>query len=139
MSIFVKQYTIAPGIIYRVHPHHRNRTPGKSQWTISENQERDVFVNSRRQNWLLGDLGWGLHIVAKRVAYLGVASNPNRQLFVAKFVSSNRGQAWHGYPADHQRYTQDIPAEPVLHSWLTSGLLPPQKIAKIQKGKPCNL
>jgi hypothetical protein len=139
MVTFVSTYTIAPGVTYGVHPHHRNGMRRKSQWTISEDQERGVFVDARDKNWILQDIGWGLKIVEGRVAYLGVAQNHITQLFVAKFVNGNRKQSWHGYPADHQRHTQDIPNETMLQRWLDDGVLPPQKIAKLQRGKPCSL
>jgi len=139
MVTFLTTYSIAPGLSYCVHPHHRNRMRGKSQWTIGANEERDVFVSAKTQNWIQSSEGWGLHIVGGCVAYVGIAQDHARQLFVAKFVNGNQNQFWHGYPADHQRHAQDIPSEFVLRRWLVGGLLPPQKIAKLQRGKPCSL
>jgi hypothetical protein len=113
--------------------------PRKSKWTIGASEERDVFVNTKTQNWIQLSEGWGLHIVEGRVAYLGIAQDRARQLFVAKFVNSSQNQSWHGYPADHQRHVKDIPSEFVLRKWLDGGLLSPQKIAKLERAKPCSL
>ena len=132
-------YTIEPGVTYGVHPHHRNRSPQKSQWDISRDQELDVFVNARDQHWLSKDLGWGLHIVRARVAYLGKAQDRTRRLFMAKFVDGNRDQKWHGYPADHQRRPSDIPPAPILRDWMNSSLLRRAVVRKVLRGQPCSL
>ncbi len=37
------QHEITPGVFYINHPLHRNNAPGKSQWCISETEERACF------------------------------------------------------------------------------------------------
>ena len=139
MVSFVSTYTIAPGVTYCVHPHHRNGTPHKSQWSIPESQERNVFIHARDQNWLLQTVGWGLHVVNGRVEYLGTTHNGTRCLFVAKFVDASENHTWHGYPADHQRRPSDIPSVCILQRWMTSNLLRRAVIRKIVRGQPCSL
>ncbi len=139
MVSFLATFVIAPGVTYGVHPHHRNGAHGKSQWDISEGQERDVFVNARNQNWLLQDMGWGLHLVAGQVSYLGRAQDRQRRIFVAKFVDGNQNQFWHGYPADHQRNPGDIPVQNILQGWLNAKLLRRAIVRKLVRGQPCNL
>lgn len=139
MAILVNTFNIAPGVTYCIHSHHRNGTPGKSQWSIPKIHERDAFVHARNQNWLLQDVGWGLHIAGGQVAYLGVAQDRKRQLFVAKFVDGDQIQAWHGYPADHQQHPKDIPTQNTLQKWLNANLLRPAVIRKLVRGQPCNL
>jgi hypothetical protein len=135
----LKTYTIHDGTTYCVHPQHRDKTHGKSQWTISMNEERDVFLGTLTQSWVAQDAGWGLRVDDGRITYLGVARDHVRQVFIAKFVHTNHRHTWHGYPADHQSCVKDIPDESILRSWLDTRLLSPAKICKLQKGKPCSL
>ncbi len=139
MVTFVTTYHIAPGVIYCIHPHHRNGTRRKSQWDISEDQERDVFANAHSKNWIIMGVGWGLHIVAGKADYLGTAEDRRCQLFFAKFVNRNRDQFWHGYAADHQRRSSDIPSSCILHQWLTADLLRRAVMCKIVRRQPCTL
>jgi len=137
--MFLKTYQIGNGITYCINPVHRNKTHGKSQWAISMPLEKDAFTNAANQRWLLGDSGWGLYFKKGKASYLGVARDHQKQVFVAKFVDSGRQQSWHGYPADHQTDTKDIPAESVLNSWLKSGFLRRPTIRKLHRGQPCSL
>ena len=130
---------LPPGPNYKPSPVHRNRTPGKSQWTISVKQERTAFVNAFGSSWLLEQVGWGLHTPNGKPDYLGVARDHIRRVFVAKFVDRGATNIWHGYPADHQRSCTDIPDESILQSWLRLGLLGAPKIRKLSKGQPCSL
>jgi len=129
---------IANGVTYQCHPHHRNRNPNKSQWTITETEEIGCFRLTWVSAWIVDSAGWGLHLVNGSPDYLGMAQDRHTRVFIAKFVS-NGGQAeWHGYPADHGR-TSDRPHDEVIGTWLADRTLPAAKIRKIQKGEPCNL
>lgn len=122
---------------YRPNNRHRDRTPGKSQWTIPEVDELACFTLATAQGWCLADVGWGLHCPNTDPQYLGVAQDHHTEVFLAKFV--NGAGEWHGYPADHQRKPQDIPLESILNSWMTRQLLSPAKVRKIVRGQPCTL
>jgi hypothetical protein len=124
---------------YCIHPDHRNGNPNKSQWTITEEEERAAFVRAVEHEWLLQNRGWGLHLHQEQPQYLGTSKGQAAALFVAKFVSSGAQVSWHGYPADHQRNIQDIPESKVLKSWIDLRLLALPKIRKLMKGQPCSL
>jgi len=139
MGAPVLQHVIAPGYIYQHHPDHRNHTSGKSQWTITEEDERTTFDHSRTSQWLAQQHGWGLHVLAGHAAYLGDSDDGLRRLLIAKYVASNSPKVWHGYPADHQKRTHDIPDSKILGDWMRLNLLRPAKIRKLMRGQPCNL
>ena len=137
--MYLETYQLGNGITYCINPVHRNKTPGKSLWTISMPLERDVFLNASNQCWLVEYSGWGLYFEKGKVSYLGVGRDHQKQVFVAKFVDSGRQQSWHGYPADHQRDAKDVPTESVLRSWLEGRYLNRPTIRKLTKGQPCSL
>src|ERR671920_1055150 len=58
------QHEITPGVFYLNHPHHRNRLPEKSQWTITKIEERACFAKALGEGWVSNDVGWGLHQAA---------------------------------------------------------------------------
>jgi hypothetical protein len=130
---------IAAGIWYAHNPLHRNRTRGKSQWTIDELAELESFRRSLNRAWLMSNVGWGLHFENNKVTYLGIAEDNIRRVFVAKFINDEPNSTWHGYPADHQRNQQDIPARIILKDWLDRSILSPPKIRKLARGQPCSL
>jgi len=133
----------APNVIegnnYTVNSVHRDRMHGKAQWTITPEEELNVFILAYNRKWLYGDNAWGLYFVNKDVSYLGVAQDHITRVFIAKFVNDVIHNNWHGYPADHQLNQQDIPEDFVLKDWLKNKILPKAKIMKIAKGKPCKL
>jgi len=135
----LKTYTLSSGINYCHHPDHRSGIIGKSQWRISESDERDIFRSAITKHWLIETVGWSLYISNGQIQYLGVAQDHLRRVFIAKFVDKGKRRNWHGYPVDHQRSTFDIPAPEVLKMWIDEGLLSNAKIRKITKGQPCNL
>jgi hypothetical protein len=68
------------------------------------------------------------------------SESERRQLFIAKFVDSNKNDQWHGYPADPcGNKQQDIPPETVLNIWLQEQYLRPSIIRKLTKGQKCKL
>ena len=120
---------------YLSNPQHRDRTKGKSQWTITLKDEIACFNVACAKHWTDKGNGWGLHYSGEVLAYLGVAQDHQTRVFIAKFVE-NEG-IWHGYPADHQTNRQDVPAEPILAIWMKTEVLRPAKIRKIMRGQPC--
>ena len=138
MGLPLQPQTIATGFRYKANSDHRNGTAGKSQWSLSEEEERSVFNAARVRNWLLPSPGWGLHSPNDLVAYLG-SSCDGRSLFVAKFVASHAPMVWYGYPADHQRNRRDVPPLKLLQDWEASGLISPSQKRKILRGQPCSL
>jgi hypothetical protein len=119
---------------------HRDGTGNKSQWSISQQQERNCFLRMHDSAWFLVNKGWGLHLVKKKPEYLGYRANSVQLLFIAKFVDGNNNSIWHGYPADHIRFPdRDIPIEYILLDWRNLGYLSNAKMRKIMKGQRCNL
>lgn len=117
---------------------HRDGTAAKSQWSIDEADERGCLSKSVASSWCDTEHAWGVHRVSGQVRHLGIAQNRVTQLFVAKYVNG-QNNLWHGYPADPQRHSQDIPPQYVLNSWLSLDILPAAKIRKIQRGQRCQL
>lgn len=107
-------------------------------------EERGCFINAMKSCWNLPMYnGWGLYFENGQVAYVGVTASDEpeeRELFIAKFVDSDKNDRWHGYPADPcGEKKQDIPPEKILNTWLQAGHLRPQVIRKITKGQKCRL
>lgn len=129
---------ITDGVYYVHHPHHRNQNPNKSQWIISQIEERTVFHDAYNKHWIRGDEAWGLHAPGGVVGYVGVAQDRVTHLIIAKFVADNGQNEWHGYPADH-RNAADAPDEEVMKVWIENEVLPAPKLSKIYGGKKCKL
>ena len=125
--------------MYIPNPDHRNQTPRKSQWTISIDEEIRCFNVAQVRGWHVNNVGWGLYMPNAHPDWLGVAQDHHTKVFIAKFVSSQHTDTWHGYPADYRRNAHDIPHERVLNSWLQDGIFTPAKIRKITKGQRCSL
>jgi len=124
-------------VIYKMNPVRRDGTSGKSQWRVSRQDEIRCFDGARASNWLVGPVGWGLHLSAGVPDYLGVARDHQSRVFVAKFTGEQN--VWHGYPADHRRNHRDIPTESVLADWMREGLLARATVRKLTRGQPCRL
>ena len=118
---------------------HRNNAPNKSQWLITDNEERDVFLTTIQRKWIEDGIGWGLYFINDHLDYLGVCPRRSNMLFIAKFVNGSVKRVWHGYPADYCNRGRDIPVESVLNDWERNNLVGPAKISKIARGKPCTL
>jgi hypothetical protein len=131
-------HTLANGSTYNVNPVHRNKTPGKSQWTITSPEEAQACSVCIQRDWVDEWTGWGLHYINGSPQYLGVGQDHVTLVFIAKFVSEDQGTYWHGYPAHHSRQW-DRPAAAILAAWLRNEVLPAAKIRKVSKGEPCKL
>ena len=130
--------TIADGVSYLCHPHHRNNHPHKSQWTISVHDEIRSFRKARSNDWFCGEAGWGIHPDAPDVIEVGAACDRSTRLMLAKYVCKNDQGEWHGYPANHQ-LDQDRPPDTIVRIWFTGKIIPRAKLRKIQKGQLCSL
>jgi hypothetical protein len=141
-------------VCYAPYEEHRNGNAAKSQWAITRVEESRCFAEARAEAWLETTRGWGLHRPDGEPAYLGLEAreacrprrsnrrkgiNGPRRLFVAKFVRGRPGEAWHGYPADPQRFPQDIPSGAMCRLWLDDEILSPVVIRRMMKGQPCAL
>ena len=134
----VPVHRLFDSIDYMNHPDHRNGTPNKSQWSVTEEEERNIFIRTWTSHWVVADAGWGLYLVNDAIAFLGVAQDHATPVFIAKFIGNNSMHDWHGFPVDHRRQS-DRPAEAVLGAWLAAAIIPAAKIRKIQKVQPCRL
>lgn len=132
-------HEITPGVHYIHKEDHRNRSPIKSQWTVSEEEERRIFSRAYSQNWCDGVTGWGVRVIGDVIGALGMGVDRARDLFIAKFVDGNANQRWHGYPADHVANQHDVPDERVLRRWHEIGYLNLAKARKIVKRQPCDI
>lgn len=126
-------------MLYVINKQHRDGNPLKSQWIISEHEELRCFALAQEEGWLLGEIGWGLHITDAGPDWLGMNRNRENRVFIAKFVGVTIVDQWHGYPADYRNNCHDIPKESVLRSWMKGNLIKLASIRKIAKGQPCSL
>ena len=124
---------------YTIKLDHRNKTKEKSQWTVSHQDEVSIFIDAYTRTWVSEDNAWGVFFSNGNLDYLGVAQDHVTQIFIAKFVNDVIHNNWHGYPANYQIHSQDIPEESILKNWLDNDILPKSKINKIARGKPCKL
>jgi hypothetical protein len=122
---------------YAPNPVHRDRTQGKSQWTVTLPEEVAIFTRTYVSFWVQANEGWGLYYNNGVIAYLGKARNHLTKVFLAKFVSDQN--LWHGYPVDYQQSEKDIPPTSITNLWLQDGILPAPTLRKIIKRQPCKL
>ena len=133
---------VIPGIQYSRPSYHRDGTPNKSKWTITVVEEKQVFVNAHSSNWLssLDNDGWGCHRISGSLEYLGIGQDQCTKVFISKYVCSRANvNDWHGFPADHQSNTQDIPPSKILFDWQKIGIINKPQMRRIMKGQPCSL
>jgi len=118
---------------------HRDKSPQKAQWTISEQEERSCFKFGMESSWNIPVfVSWGLHLDNEaKASNLGTTALDTGEVIqscFAKFRDDDKKNEWHGYPADHRK-NQDRPPLIVLNSWKEKNYLPKAKISKIQRGK----
>ena len=126
-------------MIYNPHAHHRNATPGKSQWTIAVPLETACFDYAVAQNWTFSSAYWGLHLAGKTAQDLGDEHSGGQVVKVqtAKFVANQN--VWHGYPVAHWLSPHDKPADVILKSWHVAGHISKATRRRIGKGTKCKL
>ena len=145
-NLIEQQYQIGNGVYYVHKMDHRDQSYEKSQWTITEVEERTCFTFAHQSNWSEPGKNYnccGLYIdVKSQVTYLGV-SKPNGpekiEIFIAKFVDGNKNSIWHGYPANHVKNNQDIPPKEVLMKWANAGYIRMSQVRKLIGGQKCKL
>lgn len=118
---------------------HRNNSPRKSQWCISQVEENKCFQIMFESNWYQDFGGWGLYIDNGVINYLGVGVSNSIQLFIAKFIDSNKNGIWHGYPANYIANQQDTPSLEILLDWTEKKYINMAKLRKINKNQPCRI
>jgi len=123
---------------YLISPAHRRNQRNKSQWVIDMETEVLCFVDSQLKLWVEDSCSWGIIKNGNSLQVLGV-NTVQEDLKLAKFVSKNNNNIWHGYPADYCRNTQDRPHMDILKKWREERLIEKHQIVKIKQGKPCNL
>ena len=137
-----QEFTISLGITYIHKKDHRNGSPEKAQWAISEIEERECFQLGIEKSWNTSQyVSWGIHIKAGKAAYLGCTASKKgdiRESFIAKFRDDEGSNCWHGYPAD-PREDQDIPPGKILKDWVEKKYLRLAIIRKITKKQKCKL
>jgi hypothetical protein len=136
-------------ISYRCRHEHRNGAIAQeSQWTIPRPAEAATFLRTALEGWQLelaanGGISqrraWGLNITPGGPVALGLARSTRADAYVAKFVDGTGTQQWHGYPADHEGETADIPDAPVLERWVVAGHINHAKRRKLMRQRPCRL
>ncbi len=122
---------------YQPHPPHRDRSAGKSQWTIPEAAETVVFERAWDNGWVAGAVGWGIYAEDGEIALdLGISDDGERSLWWAKFVGKT--DPWHGYPADLvRRQEHDAPAVSVARAWHEAGHIDKVALSRIIRKQPC--
>lgn len=129
------------GWVYHPNPDHRGikNKKDKSKWNITINEEGYCFVSARRQNWIDGQDGWGLHLennTPKEVGTLADSSQQkNRTSWIARFKDGTGTNNWHGWPADTKLKTDDRPSERVLEDWIKKKYINKCKRRKINRGQ----
>lgn len=91
------QHEIVSGVFYVNHPPHRNDAAEKSQWCISEIEERDCFAKALSKRWILDDVGWGLHLVQYTDPFLFFAYEFRRWTLDAELILA----IGYGFGDDH--------------------------------------
>lgn len=125
-------------VTYWVHPHHRDKRPDKSQWTIIPDEEFSCFVKAIHL-----DDSFGLylkdnlpHFLGKRKLKAIQEGKDDSELYIARFVHDDACKVWHGYPADGELGDQDIPSSYYLKQWKAKGYFSAAQLRRIQKGRP---
>ena len=137
-----RDYDLNPTIdcTYMISSHHR-RTSGnnnKSVWTISNNEEVNLFIFSKTSNWVEDNICYGLKLNGKTILVVGKTPN-SQDLKIAKFVDGNRNNRWHGYPADPKNKKQDIPCMEILTIWRNLNYIGKSDVRKLKQQISCSL
>lgn len=132
---------IFQGWVYHPNPDHRGdkNSGDKSKWTITVDEEGECFVSARKQDWIEGNRGWGLHFVNENRTLVGSLADSmqqkNRTSWIAKFIDGTNTLNWHGWPADTKLKVNDRPLEKVLQDWIDKRYISKAERRKIIQGK----
>lgn len=121
---------------YKHKSDHRNGMSGKSQWKVTEAEERQSFTQVMVNQWVSGTWGWGVHAPSGRIQMLGVDRDHVTQLFLSRF--DHGAGEWHGYPVNYKEPQQKPPGN-ILKAWVESDLLGKAQMRKIVKSQPCRI
>ena len=120
---------------YKVKPDHRQRSSinQKSQWTVSEWAELNLFIIAYNDDWTSPNKSelWSTY-GCKNIIGERMDGKLLIHLYIAKFITDANNE-WHGYPVSPRQY--DIPPEEVLSLWLERGLIDKTDKSRISKGK----
>lgn len=141
-------------VTYWVNPHHRDKRPDKSQWTIIPDEELKCFTSSWQSRWYKRsvidgevmashlDESFGLYLIDNVPHTLGIRKRKaiqegkdKAELLIARFIPDEAHKKWHGYPADGELNDQDIPSDFYLKEWKKSNYFKPAQISKIKRGR----
>lgn len=121
--------------VYQINPHHRNGNPNKSQWTVNNREEVEIFGWSICINSISDNHYWGVWLERDMCRPLGVT--PHRlNSKIARFDFTEQPMVWHGYPVDYVNDPQhDCPGRDVLLKWAGLGIITKTQIAKLIGGQ----
>lgn len=124
--------------IYTAVSYHRNGTANKSQWTISVDEEIDLFADTKQKGQIYEDKGHALWVIDAKAEVLGLTEKGN-ETRLARFEDGNRIDHWHGYPANYLKAKNDIPPMELLLKWRNQNLITKADITRLKQQKPCSL
>lgn len=122
---------------YKSLDYHRNgNRKKKAQWIISVNEEIDSFADTKVNNWIDGNKGWGIVIDKYGHKNIGFVRNKGEDIYVyiARFVGNTATDEWHGYPANVARGASDRPIDSVLEKWRVSKYISNSEYSRIRRG-----
>lgn len=121
---------------YKSLNYHRNGNPIKAQWTITVDEEIDSFADTKENNWIDGNKGWGIISEGDGHKNIGYVINKDEKIpvYIARFVGNTRTDEWHGYPANIARGASDRPVDSVLGEWRESKYISNSEYSRIRRG-----
>lgn len=121
--------------IYFSKKDHRDGTRIKSQWSVSVDEEINIFALGIDRGWLKQSCAWGLHLengVPQCLGWSAKDPGPVRELRIAFFQLAD---PCHGYPSDPRRNVKEIPSNAVREEWLAKQYFTRRALRKITRGQ----
>ena len=130
---------------YQIKDDHRNigRIAFKSQWTISPQEELDIFCYGLINNWFGNNRNeiWSIHRSCnKEQSMINIGkdknrkqNNKNKKLYIAKFTSDHN-ETWHGYPVAALA-DEEMPPQHIRNQWRDLGLISKRDLTNLNKGQ----
>lgn len=128
---------IADEYRYKAVSYHRNGTERKAKWTITVDEEFELFVDAIKEDNIVGTNGWMLLIRNGQRRMVGVTAN-HEESYIGRFRRSTDVE-WHGYPGDYKHNPKDIPLGKVLQNWADKFYIGKSDMSRIRLQLPCNL
>ncbi len=130
-------HSVGSGLTYVINMKHRNGTKGAGQWTINEKDEARCFELATHNHWLVAKSGWTLHLPnGEKADWLGVGDDHVTRAFIAKLVTNQSRDVWHGYPIVNDRNEHSPPRE-VVKDWLAQAFVSARVATKLVRGRQC--